>query len=81
MKKTEYLKRALDAYNSGKVTEEVYDAMVLNADYFCDEDDEDEYDSFLPKSYAEIEYYDLDTPEALAGCKFDDMNFLRYLER
>ena len=29
----------------------------------------------------EIEYDDLDTPEAMAGCHFDDMNYLRYRER
>lgn len=36
---------------------------------------------FLPRTYAEIEYEDLDTPEALEGCHFDDMNYLRYRER
>ena len=29
----------------------------------------------------DIEYDDLDTPEAMVGCHFDDMNYLRYRER
>lgn len=53
--------------------------MVENADIFCDEEDED--DSFLPRTYAEIEYDNLDTSEAAEGCRFDDMNYLRYRER
>ena len=50
-----------------------------------DEDGHELYGNFdtwsLPRTYAEIEYDDLDTPEALAGCHFDDMNYLRYRER
>ena len=53
--------------------------MVENVDIFCDEDDEDY--GFLPRTYAEIEYDDMDTAEAAAGCHFDDMNYLRYRER
>ena len=79
MKKSEYLRKAQEAYNNGRISGEAYDAMIENADVFCDEDDE--YDSFLPRTYVEIEYDDLDTPEAMAGCRFDDMNYLRYRER
>lgn len=35
----------------------------------------------IPSTYAEIEYDDFDDPEAIAGARFDDMNFLRYFER
>lgn len=78
MKRSEYLHRALEAYNDGRISEEVYDSMVMNADVFCDEDDE-EYG--LPSTYAEIEYSDFDNAEAIEGAKFDDMNYLRYMER
>ena len=50
-----------------------------NCPYWNDFESND--DSFLPRTYAEIEYDDLDTPEAMAGCHFDDMNYLRYRER
>lgn len=79
MTKNEYLRKAQEAYDNERISAETYDAMVENADIFCDEDDE-EY-GFLPRTYAEIEYDDLDTPEAMAGCHFDDMNYLRYRER
>lgn len=42
MKRSEYLKHAFEAYNSGKISEEAYDAMLMNADAFCDDDDEEE---------------------------------------
>lgn len=35
----------------------------------------------LPSTYAEVEYDDFDNPEAAEGAKFDDMNYLRYMER
>lgn len=35
----------------------------------------------LPKNYAEIEYDDFESAEAIEGAKFDDMNYLRYTER
>ena len=83
MKRNEYFKRALELYDSGQGSGEVYDAMIMNADCFCDEDDEeDEEDGYgLPRTYAEIEYDDFDNPEAIAGARFDDMNFTRYMER
>ena len=40
MKRSEYLEKAFEAYSSGKVSEEAYDAMIMNADVFC-EDEED----------------------------------------
>ncbi len=78
MKMSEYLRRASEAYNEGRISEEVYDSMVMNADVFCD-GDESKYG--LPSTYAEIEYSDFDNPEAIDGARFDDMNYLRYTER
>ena len=78
MTKNEYLRKAQEAYGNERISAEIYDTMIDNADIFCDEEDDD---SFLPRTYAEIEYDDLDTPEAMAGCRFDDMNYLRYRER
>ena len=78
MTRSEYLKRALDALNEGRISTEAYDAMCENADIFCDEDDG--WDN-LPETYAEIEYDDFDTPEAILGARFDDMNYLHYMER
>jgi methionine synthase II (cobalamin-independent) len=78
MKRSEYLQRAFEAYNEGRISGEVYDSMIENADVFCDED-EREYG--LPSTYAEVEYDDFDNPEAIDGARFDDMNYLRYTER
>ena len=78
MTKSECLQRALEAYDTGRVDEATYDAMVLNADIFCDEDDGDDR---LPSWYAEVEYDDFDNLEAIEGAKFDDMNYRRYTER
>ena len=77
MTKSEYLQRAADAYDAGRIDDNVYDAMLMNADIFCDEDEDDR----LPSWYAEVEYDDFDNPEAIEGAKFDDINFRRYMER
>jgi hypothetical protein len=77
MKKSEYLQRALEAYDTGRVDADTYDAIVMNADIFCDADEDDR----LPSWYAEIEYDDFDNPEAIEGAKFDDMNYRHYMER
>ena len=37
MTKSEYLERALDAYDSGKISAEAYDAAIRNANIFCDD--------------------------------------------
>lgn len=79
MTRAEYMKRALDAWSAGRIDEETYDAMILNADVFCDEDDDT--DERLPDTYAEIEYEDFDDPEAIEGAKWDDQNYLHYMER
>lgn len=77
MNRNKYFEIARDLYDDDKISGEVYDAIIMNADAFCDDDDE----YGLPSTYAEIEYDDMDTYEAYAGSRFDDMNFLRYLER
>lgn len=38
MTKLEYLKRAFELYNEGKIDADTYDAMLMNVDAFCDED-------------------------------------------
>ena len=38
-------------------------------------------DERLPHGYAEIEYEDFESAEAIEGAKWDDMNFMRYMER
>ena len=35
----------------------------------------------LPSTYAEIEYDDMESPEAIIGSRWDDMNYLRYMNR
>ena len=62
MKKDEYFRVASELYDSGKIDGEVYDAMVMNADEFCEDSDED---CNLPSTYAEIEYDDFDSLEAM----------------
>lgn len=77
MNRNKYFETASRLYDNDEISGEVYDAMIMNADEFCDDDDE----YGLPSIYAEIEYDDMDTYEAYAYSRVDDMNFLRYLER
>ena len=70
MDKDKYMRIACELYNTGEITGEIYDAMILNADEFCDDDDDDQ----LPPTYSEIEYDDL-------GSWWDDANFSYYMER
>jgi len=35
----------------------------------------------LPEGYAEVEYNDFEDAEAIAGSRWDDMNYLHYMER
>jgi hypothetical protein len=39
MSKEKYLKKALEAYDRGKIDADTYDAMVMNADIFCNAED------------------------------------------
>jgi hypothetical protein len=41
MTRQEYLEHAFEALNSGRVTTEVYDCMLMNIDVFCDDDEEE----------------------------------------
>lgn len=38
MTRSEYAKRAADLFDNGKISEETYDAMLMNIDEFCDPD-------------------------------------------
>lgn len=51
MTRSEYLERAAEAFNDGRIDGHTYDTMVMNADIFTDEEPECE----LPRTYAEIE--------------------------
>lgn len=44
MVKSEYLKQLFKLYNSGEISKEAYDAGVINADIFCDEESEETFD-------------------------------------
>ena len=65
--------------DDGKISEDTFNQMMDHSEDFCDE--YEEYDSRFPAGYCEIEYDDMDTPEAAMGARFDDMNYLRYFER
>lgn len=41
MKRSEYLKELAKAYREGKISEEAYDAALMNINAFCYEEDED----------------------------------------
>ena len=40
MTRCEYLRQVVEAYNAGKISTDVYDAAVMNADNFCDDEEE-----------------------------------------
>lgn len=42
MRRSEYLKRLEEAHSAGKISAEAYDAGVINADAFCDDEEEEE---------------------------------------
>lgn len=42
MKMENYLKQLFEAYNEGRISEDAYDAGLMNASNFCDEEEEDE---------------------------------------
>lgn len=42
MCKQDYLENLFKKYNEGKISEEAYDAAILNIDAFCEDDDEEE---------------------------------------
>ena len=80
MTRIEYFETTQRLYDEGKISAEAYDALWLNAEELIDEDDDDR----LPRTYAELEYTSeqLESdPIAIEGARFDDMNYLRYMER
>ena len=81
MKWNEYMARLNEALEAGRISEDAYNAAVDNASIFCDDEDEDDWPDNLPETYAEIEYDDFDDPEAILGARFDDLNYMRYMER
>lgn len=40
MTRGEYLRQVVEAYNADKISADVYDAAVMNADNFCDDEEE-----------------------------------------
>lgn len=42
MKRSEYLKKAFEAFNSGKISQEAYIVAIQNVDIFCEEVTESE---------------------------------------
>ena len=40
MTRGEYLRQVVEAYNADKISTDVYDAAVMNADNFCDDEEE-----------------------------------------
>lgn len=42
MKRSEYLKELAKAYREGRISEEAYDAALMNIGAFCYDDEEDE---------------------------------------
>ena len=80
MTRTEYFETAQRLYNEGKISAEAYDALWLNAEEFINKDDDDR----LPRTYAKLEYTSeqLESdPIAIEGARFDDMNYLHYMEK
>lgn len=40
MKRSEYRGKAFELWSSDKISGEVYDAMIMNEDAFCEDDDD-----------------------------------------
>ena len=80
MTRAEYIDRLKAAYEADEIDETQYLVGVDMADIVCDDDDY--RDPRLPEWYAEVEYDDpWGDPEAYEGMRFDDMNYMRYMER
>ena len=41
MKRAEYLKALLDALNEGRISQDAYEAGLMNIDNFCDDEDDE----------------------------------------
>ena len=79
MTKAVYRKRLERAFLNGQISVTEFDKGLAIADVVCD--DGQFRDRRFDDCYAEIEYADMDSREAVEGCWFDDMNYLRHFER
>lgn len=79
MTNNEYFCKLGKLVDDGTISEDTFNEMMNQYETFCDE--YEEYDSRFPSGYCEIEYSDMESEEAVRGCAFDDMNYLRYMER
>lgn len=79
MTSNEYFRKLGKLVDDGTISEDTFNEMMCQSGVFCDE--YEEYDSRFPAGYCEIEYADMESEEAVIGCAFDGMNFLRYFER
>ena len=75
----DYIQAINNAYLNGCISESVRDCFVEHSNAIYNH--MEEHTHGLPKTYAEIEYEDFDSAEAVDGARFDDMNYLRYTER
>ena len=78
---TEYRNHLIAALDSGRIDEDAFNAAMDNADIFCDDEDDDDIGYGLPSTYAEIDYGDREDAEAYYGSRWDDMNYIHYMER
>ena len=78
MKIRDYCNRAQAAYESGRVSEEEYNTIIMHADEFCDDGVDH---SGLPPGYAEVVYGDFENAEAIDGARFADKLYQFYMER
>lgn len=74
MERQELLEILTLGISRGEISEESADAVLSLFD-------ERVSFSFIPDTYAEVDYGDRDDAEAIDGMRFDDMNYLRYRER
>lgn len=82
---TETYKKFLDAVDtvciecgfSGEDDEGCTDCPVQKT---CEQSELDS-DTRLPVGYAEVEYEDFESAEAVDGARFDDLNYQHYMER
>lgn len=71
----------LDRKGRSDICDEIDRYIDFCEDLFDEMRREEDNDSRLPDSYAEVEYDDIDSMEAYEGMRFDDMNYSRYMER
>ena len=77
MKRSEYVRRAFEAYNAGKIDADTYDAMIMNADVFCDEDEESEELKERTPRYHVTAHFDERCTTPMFGMATDDFDKVR----